>query len=66
MSRSGILPSSADLEVSLLWVSISLPIQINDLLSAFNLEEIYLFLGKWMDREIDFLKTQKAKLYKER
>ena len=50
MSRSRILTSAAGLEVSLLWVSISLPIQINDLLSTFSLEEIYLFLGKWMDR----------------
>ena len=47
MSRSRILTSAAGLEVSLLWVSISLPIQINDLLSTFSLEEIYLFLGKY-------------------
>ena len=50
MSRSRILTSAAGLEVCLLWVSISLPIQINDLLSTFSLEEIYLFLGKWIDR----------------
>ena len=50
MSRSGILTSAAGLKVSLLWVSISLPIQINGILSASSLEEIYLFLGKWMDR----------------